>query len=205
MKKTLKHKKHPPKGSVKERIIDTAIRLLSEKGVSETAMLDIARASFTDHQLVYYYFPSITRLHYEVVMRIMNELKGAMLEGIIEHGGNARHDMEKYITSTFEWARNNPGRMSLWIFFYYKASTGGEFKTLNDAFRRTGRERIGALVAKGVGDGVYKRLNADAIRAVSTQIQGLITGNAIMAATESGIDHMDFAAKTYKTVMGMLI
>src|SRR5690349_16643190 len=95
--------------------------------------------------------------------------------------------------------------MSIWLYFYYLASFNPRFRSLNDTIRKAGRERIASLLLHGAHEGAFRIPSEPAkLRKLCEQIQGLITGNTVMVATESGLHAKKMAEQTASEILKLL-
>ena len=89
------------------------------------------------------------------------------------------------------------------MYFYYLSSFHPDFSELNSGIRQTGRERISVIIYEGIEEKAFRLPSGYSVRELAHTIQGLITGNVIMAATERGHDIKAMEA-TVKTVLRLL-
>ncbi|MBI3521545.1 MAG: TetR/AcrR family transcriptional regulator [Chloroflexi bacterium] len=82
-------KRRRPVSSTRERVIQAADRLWSERGVRGASLDDIARAASVTKPTVYYYFADKSALFTEVVCSVLEE-HGSGLRGATRPGGLAR-------------------------------------------------------------------------------------------------------------------
>lgn len=70
----------------KEKIIEAARKLFSEKGFEGVSMEDIAQASGVRKSLIYYYFPSKEVLFEEVWIKVIDELENQVFNDVENEG-----------------------------------------------------------------------------------------------------------------------
>lgn len=168
----------------KEKIVQAAIACYSKLGVAQTRMTDIAATAKVDQPLIGYYFPTPEGLYYEVVMRVLEDLKKASIEGIERGGTDPKKVMDYYVRAPFEWGEKNPGLFSIWIYFYYLAAYHPRFVELNKMIRAQGRERIAFMIYSGIEKGAFSISKEITVAQVALNIQGIVTGVGMMAGTE---------------------
>lgn len=89
----------------KEKIIEAARKLFSEKGFEGVSMEDIAQASGVRKSLIYYYFPSKEVLFEEIWMKVIDELENDVFSEV-ENEGSVVKIIKKLIKKYVEFAMN---------------------------------------------------------------------------------------------------
>ncbi len=90
----------------KESIISSALQLLTEKGVHNTPMSAIAKASGTGMGTIYNYFPNKDALINDIYTKIKNDEKDVFLN--FESGNPIKTQFENYFTSVISFFVQNP-------------------------------------------------------------------------------------------------
>lgn len=176
--------KRPPKVNKRQAIILAAVTCFSKKGVADTTMAEVAATAKVDPPLIHYYFPSKESLFYDVVGYALQSAKDANLAPF-ERNLDPVELLSEYIRAIFVWAEREPGLFSLFLYFYYLSSYPGRFRDLNSDMRRVGRERIATLIYEGVETGDFTIPKKQNVQEVASFIQGLMTGNCVLAGTEN--------------------
>ncbi len=109
----------PPEVRRKE-ILDTAMRLFTEKGYEETSMADIARELGVVQGLCYRYFDSKQRLFGEAMDQYVGECCARMLPVIQNRARTIAQRMEDMARLTLE-----EGEHSRWQAFYHRTGNEG--------------------------------------------------------------------------------
>ena len=109
----------PPEVRRKE-ILDTAMRLFTEKGYEETSMADIARELGVVQGLCYRYFDSKQKLFREAMDQYVEECCARMLPVIQNRGRTIAQRMEDMARLTLE-----EGEHSRWRAFYHRTGNEG--------------------------------------------------------------------------------
>lgn len=89
----------------KEKIIEAARKLFSEKGFEGVSMEDIAQASGVRKSLIYYYFPSKEVLFEEVWIKVIDELENEVFSNV-ENEGSIVKIIKKVIKRYVEFVMN---------------------------------------------------------------------------------------------------
>uniref|UniRef100_A0A7C5U6E0 TetR/AcrR family transcriptional regulator n=1 Tax=Fervidobacterium nodosum TaxID=2424 RepID=A0A7C5U6E0_9BACT len=89
----------------KEKIIEAARKLFSEKGFEGVSMEDIAQASGVRKSLIYYYFPSKEVLFEEVWIKVIDELENEVFSDV-ENEGSIVKIIKKVIKRYVEFVMN---------------------------------------------------------------------------------------------------
>lgn len=109
----------PPEVRRKE-ILDTAMRLFTEKGYEETSMADIARELGVVQGLCYRYFDSKQKLFREAMDQYVEECCARMLPVIQNRGRTIAQRMEDMARLILE-----EGEHSRWQAFYHRTGNEG--------------------------------------------------------------------------------
>lgn len=186
--------------STKDKIVQAAIRCYIEQGVAQTRLNDIAKAAKLAPPHLHYYFKDPADLQRAVILEVLKSLKDASLAGAKETA-TFREEFESYVRAPFLWAKENPGLATIWLYFYHLCSFDPEMRKLNDQIRETGRERILLFIFKGVREGVFKpREKHLTIEDLALSIQGLITGNSVIAFSEGKLQTEKIQSTTLSTI-----
>lgn len=89
----------------KEKIIDAARKLFSEKGFDGVSMEDIAQASGVRKSLIYYYFPSKEILFEEIWINVIDELEKEVFSEVNNESSISRA-IKRLIKKYVEFAMN---------------------------------------------------------------------------------------------------
>ncbi|ABS60033.1 TetR/AcrR family transcriptional regulator [Fervidobacterium nodosum] len=89
----------------KEKIIDAARKLFSEKGFDGVSMEDIAQASGVRKSLIYYYFPSKEILFEEIWINVIDELEKEVFSEVDNESSISRA-IKRLIKKYVEFAMN---------------------------------------------------------------------------------------------------
>jgi len=182
----------------RQRIIDAAMLCFQERGVAMTRASDIALKAGVDQPLINYYFPRIEALHVEVIDQVARRIVRYMGERTgKESGGMAV--LREYVLSYFEFQSREPELFSLWLYFYYLVGRDLESRKKNEEFRRVGRERVSLMLYRLLEEGrlVPPARGGLTIPELAEQIIGIISGNVLLAATESRVDSRRLAERTW--------
>lgn len=95
------------KGTTRERILQAADRLWSERGVRGASLDDIARAASVTKPAVYYWFPDKNALFTEVISSVLEE-HGTGLRSATRQGTRARERLVSALTYLLRARCNGP-------------------------------------------------------------------------------------------------
>lgn len=176
------------KASRKNKIVQAALKCFMKSGVAQTKMSEVAEKAGVDQPLIHYYFPNLDSLYSDVVNAVLEHLKEHMLTHLLRNSKDSKAVLEAYISTYFDWARDHHGYFSVWMYFYYLATYNPTFAQLNTLIRETGRTRIQSILYEGIERGTFKIPPGIKVSELAIGIQGIITGNVILAGTESNPD-----------------
>lgn len=197
MGKKLGKSDKPEKEDRKARLVQSAIKCFAKKGVAQTTMREIAQKAKVDQPLMHYYFKTTDELYVDVIRVVLEGIKSASVQNQ-ERTQDPLKRLREYIAGTFKWARENPEHFSIWMYFYYLSVFKPEFTKLNREIRLTGRDRIALMIHQGLEQAKFLIPPGQSVQDLALNIQGFITGNCIMVASEDG----DWAHAEQMTVEG---
>lgn len=178
---------------------------MAKKGVAQTTIMEVAKKSQTSHPLVTYHFPNINQLYLGVINDILEEMRLATVKVIEQDYATAQELLTNYVEVLFHWGEKNRDKIQLWVYFYYLATVDQEFAVFNDQVRKVGRERIESILLKGIAYGEFPKTPRPKMKDLTISIQGLITGNIIMAVSETNLSLKEAARVTSETAAAMVL
>jgi len=190
----------PRKGDLKKlEIIKAAVDILATKGLDNATYEAIAQEIGTRRAHIAYHFSDKSDIFYAAVKYILatyqNEtalqLKGA------ESGEQM---LERYVSSTFEWARKNPHQVSVMLLLYYMCTTTERFIELNSEVRLAGKKRLIYLLSKLESP----KLSSKKIDFLAPTIGDLISSAIVAATTQKDLELEEMRLKTIKTVNALI-
>lgn len=194
-----------PKGAPKKQlIVQGAIRTFLRVGISDTKTKDIAHEAGVDQPLINYYYPTFDALFIDVFREVGDNLREVTIQYALRQPNNPVETLKNYILAPFDWASKNPGFFSIWLYFYHLAATKDSFAQLDTAIRTGGRERISLLIYEGIEKRKFQIPAGSSVTEMAILIQGLITGNTIMAGTETPTQFKQFSKMTQSHVLWLL-
>ncbi len=191
--------------SKKEKIIKSAIKCFNETGIEQTKIVDIAKYAEVNHSLVLYYFPNIKDLGKAVIESLIDELNQSTIKALEKSEQNSKALLKSYIDSTFLLVKKNKNKFTIWLHFYYKASHNQEYQDLNQKVRHQGKERIRSILLSLSEKKLIPSLSPELLEESTDLILGLMTGNLIIAMTESEKPTSYYSDQTYKIVEKYLL
>ncbi len=178
----------------RENLLQAAIQSLVESHIYGLRFAQISKIAEVPQPLMDYHFPSLEALLMEMTTYQLEKYKVASLDAIQKYSTKPRKALEAYIRATFELAESDPGFRAVWSSYYHLATVNKNFADFNRAVRKTGNERLSALVSAVVLAEKRKNSgNAKLILETATSVQGIITGYGFMAAAESEGDFKGLA------------
>jgi AcrR family transcriptional regulator len=171
-------------GNPRQDLIEAAIYCYGEKGLGETSLADIAKRAGLEPSHLKYYFPTFVSLFAAVVEYIRTDLIQVATEALMKAGDSPIAALEAYSVAIVRWAHAKKTYFRLWMYFYYEATYRPEFIELNRQTRVIGRERISLFIYHAQEKGLVKLPAHYTVPELAYRIQTLLTGQAIMIATE---------------------
>jgi AcrR family transcriptional regulator len=194
----------PIKKDRRKKIVETAIACFIKNGISDTRLSEIASLAKIDQPLINYYFPTLDSLYTEIVKVLLEDLANFSTKGFESNSADPIKIMTEYIRGPFEWSQTRKGYFSLWMYFYHLASYSESFTQLNTLIRENGRNRISMIIYKGLEKGVFRLPSDLTVNEMAILIQGIISGNTILAGTEGGLKWNQVTELSIKTILNLL-
>jgi AcrR family transcriptional regulator len=167
----------------KEKILKAAIDLWVKDGAAFTRLSAVAKAAKVPAPLIHYYFQSEEDLHFEVTLRIRDEILAYHLKHLVKKTG-AAEGFKEYLKGPLLWASHQPGHASIWFYFYYLATYHPRFKELNTQLKKTGSERITLMIYEGIEKGEFSIPQGMAVKDLTQEIQAQMNGYLLLFMTE---------------------
>ena len=159
----------------RNEILDTALRLFSQKGYHQTSMSEIARESEFSIGSLYNFFRSKEDLFFQLFKRNVDELE-ELVERAISQGKDAKEKLEKLTGVLFEYFEKK------WQAFHILALNRQSFEwNLKDELAEVIRAKhlefistLSRIMAEGVKQGIFKRFRPEEM---ALAFMGLINGS----------------------------
>lgn len=188
------------KGDLKKlEIIKAAVDILATKGLDNTTYEAIAQAIGTRRAHIAYHFNDKSDIFYAAVKYILATYQNETARELKE-AKSAEQMLERYIASTFEWARKNPHQVSVMLLLYYMCTTTERFIDLNTEVRLAGKKRLSFLLSKQAPE----KMDSAKIEFLAATIGDLISAGIVAATTQKGLTMDEMKEKTI-TIVGALI
>jgi AcrR family transcriptional regulator len=143
----------------REKILETAIRLFSEKGFNGTTTKEISESAGVNEALIFRYFSSKRDLYSAIIERKIRE--EPRLEPPLEDLQNMehyRHVFESLARRMIEKARSDPAFIRL---LYFSALEGHELSTIFfETYAKHLRRLLSDYIDKGTREGIFRKVNS---------------------------------------------
>lgn len=189
----------------RKKILKAAYELMCKKGVAQTSINEVAKKSKTSHPLVTYHFPNIDQLYVGVLKEVLEEMREVTIKAVEVNAASPSKMLKDYCEVLFHWAVEHEDKIKLFMYFYYLASVDSQFREMNDSIRKIGRERVENILVKGMAFGDFQKRSPEQTRALATFIQGVVTGNLLMAVSENTLPLKEAAVVTSQHVDALVL
>lgn len=115
-------RKRRPPGGYREKILQTASRLMIEHGVAQTSLADIARDVGISKGTLFYYYPSKAELIFDISERHIQRITERIFAWI-EAGGNSKEPAE-VLQTVFRAILESESRGHIHVYLIQEALTG---------------------------------------------------------------------------------
>jgi TetR/AcrR family transcriptional regulator len=145
---------HLPPGVARQSLLQSAIRLLNERGMGNVSLNDVAREAKLNPALVTYYFGSKDNLFQAVVEQVVGEWRAEVIAAVPEDTG-AEDTLRRRARATMYFLRRYPYLTRL-IIHQMMTVKSKESRFFIENFARVNFEEHTALLRKGTDAGVFR-------------------------------------------------
>ena len=182
--------KQKPKGETKDRrqeILDAAARVITDRGLAETRIQDIAEACAVSPGLILYYFESKDRLLVEA-LTYANDQFYLRLSRELRKTPSAKLQLDRLIELSVPGLLPEFGFLdewALWVEIWVRALRDPEMAKEHEVLNRRWRRSIADIIRHGRETGEFPADGLDADE-LGTRIGALIDGLAIQVLMDHG-------------------
>ena len=145
---------HLPPGVARQSLLQSAIRLLNERGMGNVSLNDVAREAKLNPALVTYYFGSKDNLFQAVVEQVVGEWRTEILAVVPEKAG-PEEALRLRARATMYFLRRYPYLTRL-IIHQMMTVKSKESRFFIENFARVNFEEHRGLLQKGIEDGAFR-------------------------------------------------
>lgn len=118
--------------ATRQHILDVALRLFSQQGVSSTSLVDIARAAGVTRGAIYWHFKNKADVLHEIWLRCDAGLDDVELEYQTKYPGDPLSVIRSMLIYILDATAKDPQRRALMEIIFHKCEFVGEMSTLQD-------------------------------------------------------------------------
>lgn len=148
---------HKPPGAAREALLQSAIRLLNERGPGNVSLHEVARDAALNPALVKYYFGSKDRLFEAVIEQIVGEWRSEILAATVEDL-LPEQELRRRATTTMYFLRRYPSLMRL-IRRQIMAGDSKESRFFIEKFMKLNFGEHQSLLEEGVRRGDFRKVD----------------------------------------------
>lgn len=145
---------HLPPGVARQSLLQSAIRLLNERGMGNVSLNDVAREAKLNPALVTYYFGTKDNLFQAVVEQVVGEWRAEVLAAVPE-GTAPAQTLRLRASATMHFLRRYPYLTRL-IIHQMMTVKSKESRFFIENFARVNFEEHAALLRKGIEAGDFR-------------------------------------------------
>lgn len=145
---------HLPPGVARQSLLQSAIRLLNERGMGNVSLNDIARDARLNPALVSYYFGSKDNLFQAVVEQVVGEWRSEVLAALPEQAG-PEESLRSRSRATMYFLRRYPYLTRL-ITHQMMTVKSKEGRFFIESFARVNFDEHRQLLEQGVAAGIFR-------------------------------------------------
>jgi AcrR family transcriptional regulator len=169
-------------------ILNVAGKAIADEGIHKVRYSAIAKKAKIPQALMGYHFPNIETLLTDLIYRELEKLKVASVEIVEKHSVHPKKALAEYVRAPFKMGAADPVFRAVWSGFYHLAVVNPEYANMCMAIRKAGRERILSIITMVLATegmlSVEKKYQPEDLIVQAASIQGLMTGLAVIAASE---------------------
>jgi TetR/AcrR family transcriptional regulator len=148
---------HLPPGVARQSLLQSAIRLLNERGMGNVSLNDVAREAKLNPALVTYYFGTKDNLFQAVVEQVIGEWRTEVLAAVPE-GAGPEDTLRLRARATMHFLRRYPYLTRL-IIHQMMTVKSKESRFFIENFARVNFEEHTSLLRKGVETGAFRSVD----------------------------------------------
>lgn len=148
---------HLPPGVARQSLLQSAIRLLTERGMGNVSLNDVAREAKLNPALVTYYFGSKDNLFQAVVEQIIGEWRAEILAVVPEDAG-PEDALKLRARASMHFLRRYPNLTRL-IIHQMMTVKSKESRFFLENFARVNFEEHGVILQNGIDEGAFRQVD----------------------------------------------
>ncbi len=157
-------------------IIEAFFRTISEKGFARATIREIADRAGCNHGLLHHYFADKQAIIHASVEHAVNVYKQDLLEGLNKFE-SAADQLRFLIPRYLDIGRLNLEISQAWLDLYALSKNEASIKKPVQACFREARDIISEVIARGIRDGEFRKVNP---RMMATVILGSLEGATLL-------------------------
>lgn len=190
---------------VKDKILNTAIKLFSKHGFDGTSFQLIADKSHVSSTAPLYYFKTKNMLIDEALLKILSN-NSSMVAAAIDAADNAYERLLKHFKLNLKWAVDFPDEAQIILLVYYRACFDRKTSETYLKIRDGARYKILECLLSGMREGLFKKdLNP---KQTAEILHDLLLGGIMNAITVNLVDKNSYNSVLKKweyTIKNLLI
>ena len=148
---------HLPPGVARQSLLQSAIRLLNERGMGNVSLNDVAREAKLNPALVTYYFGSKDNLFQAVVEQVIGEWRAEIL-AVVPEGAGPEETLRLRARATMHFLRRYPYLTRL-IIHQMMTVKSKEARFFIENFARINFEEHRGIMQKGIEAGAFRAVD----------------------------------------------
>ena len=144
----------------REEIVQATIRCLARDGYSGLRMKEVARAAGVSQGILHYYFESKRAILLAALHKVLDDLDGR-LRPVLDAAPDPRAQLSGLIRSFLAFADEHREFWLVFVEFWGEMMHDRELAEVNTALYRRLRRSLGAVVARGVRAGVFRKIDLE--------------------------------------------
>lgn len=164
-------------------ILDAALEILAEEGVTEFSLTRIQNKTGISKALIRYHYPELDTIILNL-LEILAQIGQRFTLEEISKANSPLEEIHAQILASFRWAKETPNWAKFFIFVYYQSSYKEHTKLLHEKIIETGINRL---------EGIINRLNPkdDDNKLLALSCHNLLIGSIIRMASVDDFDNID--------------
>ena len=166
----------------REQIVRATIRCLARAGYAALTMKAVAREAGISQGILHYYFASKRAILVAALETVMADLDRRVADGE-RPAGNARERLRATIGGCLRLAEDDREFWVVFVEFWGEMMHDAELAAVNAALYRRLRRSLGAVVARGIREGRFRRVDPEEAGAM---ILALLDGLSLQRTFDPG-------------------
>ncbi len=186
----------------KDKILNASLKLLNEVGYGGLGISEVARVAKISKQNLYYHYPSMETIFYDLVMQWSHTGQQCTIEALAQNTEGGALRVLGMVRGMFLWMERHAELTRLGLVMFQSGHKIKKVKQFMDQARSIGRERIKGLL---LSDPTFKKLKPALLEELTQNIHTSMYGSFLYVVAMNDFEdlkkHEDACAKAIRHLL----